>query len=1084
MARQAGNGRSVGSVRNPSGGAAVLDRPEHDAPEMHAKDLLQEEIQRLVEASRAGRLSERGRVERFEGNDRTLVEGVNTMLDAILLPIGEGNRVLAQISAGKIDELITQTYSGDHEKMKQAVNNVAVVLQGLQKELGRLTEASKEGQLSERGKPDQFQGAYASIVKGFNDMLDAILLPIGEGNRILAQISNGRIDELIAQTYKGDHEKMKQAVNNVAAALQNMAKDVSLLVQAMLEGKLAVRADAAKHQGDFRKVIEGFNLTLDNVIKPLNVSAEYVDRISKGDIPPKITDAYQGDFNEIKNNLNVCIDALSRLVADGVGLTQSMLEGKLAVRADAAKHQGDFKKVIEGFNLTLDNVIKPLNVSAEYVDRISKGDIPPKITDTYQGDFNEIKNNLNVCIDALSRLVSDGVALTQSMLEGKLAVRADAAKHQGDFKKVLEGFNLTLDNVIKPLNMSAEYMDRISKGDIPPKITDTYQGDFNEVKNNLNVCIDAIGRLVTDGVALTKSKLEGKLASRADTTHHQGDFKKVLEGFNLTLDNVIKPLNMSAEYMDRISKGDIPPKITDTYQGDFNEVKNNLNVCIDAIGRLVADGVALTQSMLEGKLAARADAAQHHGDFKKILEGFNLALDNVIKPLNVSAEYMDRISKGDIPPKITDTYQGDFNEVKNNLNVCIDAIGRLVADGVALTQSMLEGKLAARADAAQHHGDFKKILEGFNLTLDAILHPIGEGNRVLTLIRGGNLRERVEIACKGDHEKMKNAINGVQTWLTDLIAYLTKLANGDMTAAMDKASSDDQIHEWLMLLKNNINGLADDVNTLAQASANGKLGVRAEAARHRGEYRKIVEGFNKTLDIVVDPLKIAASQASSLASSAEELTAVSNQMASNAEETATQANVVSAASEEVSKNVTVVATGSEQMQASIREISKSANESAKVAKAAVGVAETTNSTIAKLGESSVEIGKVIKVITSIAQQTNLLALNATIEAARAGEAGKGFAVVANEVKELAKETAKATEEIGQKIDAIQTDTKGAVQAIGEISAIINQINDISNNIASAVEEQTVTTNEIARNVAEAAKGTGEIAKNIGGVDFL
>jgi len=221
--------------------------------------------------------------------------------------------------------------------------------------------------------------------------------------------------------------------------------------------------------------------------------------------------------------------------------------------------------------------------------------------------------------------------------------------------------------------------------------------------------------------------------------------------------------------------------------------------------------------------------------------------------------------------------------------------------------------------------------------------------------------------------------------------------------------------------------------------------------------------------------------ASALSSSAEELTAISQQMAGNAEETATQANVVSAASEEVSKNVSVVAASSEEMQASIREISKNANESARVAKTAVAVAESTNQTIAKLGESSAEIGKVIKVITSIAQQTNLLALNATIEAARAGEAGKGFAVVANEVKELAKQTAKATEDIGQKIDAIQTDTKGAVQAIGEISAVINQINDISNSIASAVEEQTVTTNEIGRNVTEAAKGTGDIAKNISGV---
>ncbi|MGE0591173.1 MAG: methyl-accepting chemotaxis protein [Vicinamibacterales bacterium] len=240
-------------------------------------------------------------------------------------------------------------------------------------------------------------------------------------------------------------------------------------------------------------------------------------------------------------------------------------------------------------------------------------------------------------------------------------------------------------------------------------------------------------------------------------------------------------------------------------------------------------------------------------------------------------------------------------------------------------------------------------------------------------------------------------------------------------------------------------------------------------------------GAMATWSVITDRLNVenrTREVAEALAAASEELTASSQQMGSNANETAAQANVVSAASEEVSRNVQTVATGAEEMTASIREIAKNANEAAKVATAAVRVADTTNQTVSKLGESSAEIGKVIKVITSIAQQTNLLALNATIEAARAGEAGKGFAVVANEVKELAKETAKATEDIGQKIEAIQTDTKGAVEAIGQIGSIINQINDISNTIASAVEEQTATTNEIGRNITEAAKGSAEIAQNI------
>ena len=268
-----------------------------------------------------------------------------------------------------------------------------------------------------------------------------------------------------------------------------------------------------------------------------------------------------------------------------------------------------------------------------------------------------------------------------------------------------------------------------------------------------------------------------------------------------------------------------------------------------------------------------------------------------------------------------------------------------------------------------------------------------------------------------------------------------------------------------------------EILDVVAAAAKGDL-TREVSVTGEDAIGKIGEGLRRLIGDLHGNIECIGSTALSLSGASGKLSSVSKQMSSNADSTSSQAAVVSTASEEVSKNIQTVASGVEEMGASIREIAKNAFEAARVAATAVQIAERTNSTVGKLGESSAEIGKVIKVITSIAGQTNLLALNATIEAARAGDAGRGFAVVANEVKELAKETARATEEISRKIDAIQSDTRGAVEAILQIGAIINQINDFQGTIASAVEEQTATTNEMSRNLVEVAKGSVDIADNI------
>lgn len=272
----------------------------------------------------------------------------------------------------------------------------------------------------------------------------------------------------------------------------------------------------------------------------------------------------------------------------------------------------------------------------------------------------------------------------------------------------------------------------------------------------------------------------------------------------------------------------------------------------------------------------------------------------------------------------------------------------------------------------------------------------------------------------------------------------------------------------------------NDILEVVQMAAEGDL-TQSVPVSGEDAIGQMGEGIETLISSLRDSLEGIAGNAGSLAVASEELTATSQQMSANSEETTAQAGVVAKASKKVAENVETVSTGTQELSASIKEIASSAMQAAGIANEAVQVADTTNQTVSKLGESSQEIGQVIKVITSIAQQTNLLALNATIEAARAGDAGKGFAVVANEVKELAKETAKATEDISRKIEAIQTDTQESVSAIAKIGEVIGQINDIQGTIASAVEEQTATTNEMARNVSNANNGTQDIVQNISGV---
>jgi methyl-accepting chemotaxis protein len=595
-----------------------------------------------------------------------------------------------------------------------------------------------------------------------------------------------------------------------------------------------------------------------------------------------------------------------------------------------------------------------------------------------------------------------------------------------------------------------------------------------------------LGWLIFTMVGRPVRKMEEAARQLADgnvdvelASHSNDEIGRLAQSFQ-KMAQMIKARVSAAE---RIAAGDLSVQIEAASEHDV--LAGSLSLVVHNLKHLMNEMEQMSALHAAGQTEAAIDTSNFQGAYRKVAAGVNQMVAEhmavTVKSMHCVAEF----GNGNFAAEL-EQFPGKrarFNEIVEQVRS--NLVG-LIQEIESMSQAHRLGEIEARIDADKFQGDFKRVADGINEMVAEHIRTISKAVQCMSEFGQGNFEAELE-RFPGKRAFVNEIMEQVRTRLRELIS---------------------------------------DVNVLVEAALVGNLDVRVDPAAHAGDFRKIVQGINKTLDAVINPIKdvetalgrlsdgdftveidrnytgefnslkdavnTMARQVSttlkgigdsigSLAASSQQLGQLSQQMSASANQTASQANVVSSAIEQVSTNVQTVATGTDEMGASIKEIARSASEATAIADSAAQLARSTNQTVNELGASSKRIGAVIKLINSIAQQTNLLALNATIEAARAGEAGKGFTVVASEVKQLANQTATATKEIGQKIQAIQEEIKGTVGGIGQITEVIGQVNNIQTTIASAVEEQSATTNEMTRNMSEAATGSREITANIAGV---
>jgi methyl-accepting chemotaxis protein len=340
-----------------------------------------------------------------------------------------------------------------------------------------------------------------------------------------------------------------------------------------------------------------------------------IDRLSVGDVPPPVDAAWKGDLDGLKQSLNRCLDAIRLLVTDAQTLAAAGAAGTLDVRADASRHRGEYRTVVEGVNATLDAVIVPLRTAAERVASLSRGELPPAIEATWKGEFAALREALNGCLAAVRVLVEDSRRLAEAGAAGRLEVRADASRHRGEFRGVVEGVNATLDGVIGPLRQAAACVDALARGEIPANLHQGWPGDFAPLEANLNHCLEAIRALADDTRALATAAAEGRLKARADLTHHRGDFRRVVEGVNATLDALGAPAEAAAEALERLAQRDLTVRAEGDYRGDHARTLEALNAMAGALGdalqqvRRAVDQVANAAQQIASSSQAVAQGA-------------------------------------------------------------------------------------------------------------------------------------------------------------------------------------------------------------------------------------------------------------------------------------------------------------------------------------------------------------------------------------------------------------------------------------------------------------------------------------------
>jgi len=705
------------------------------------------------------------------------------------------------------------------------------------------------------------------------------------------------------------------------------------------------------------------------------------------------------------------IEVCQKLSEDNVELVQRVNKVTIAILV-----LGFLAAVGIGF-LIAQSIAKPLDRVSSVLNSIARGEIPGPIEENYWGEFERLKTDANNCLSGLQGLVEVNKVLQL------MAVNDYSRKVEGTYAGIFGDVALALNTAQERVNNSIRIMEELAEGEIDENLAALKKigkrSENDRLIPSYIKTMENIQKIVVGIQRLTRNVDEGNFKDRGDDKLFEGAWKKLVQNINEMIGALIRPIDVTTSYLEKISQGIIPEKDLNSAKGEYERIRSTINNCVQGL-----------QGLVEAN------------------------------------QVLQRMAVNDLTTKVTGSYTGIFGEVAlatNTAQARVQSATDICKNIARGDLSDLEAlrKVGKRSEKDEFIPAYILMIE----TLESLI--VTHGGNVLKSAAGGDLSLRLEQNYHGVYNEMKTSINGLMGTLSQLLLddagkVLHEAAKGNLTQRISR-----EYRGSYGEMKDNLNALVANLADIVRQLQQNSTTLAGASEELSGVATQMLAGSEQMVG-----------QSTNVAGATEQMSSNIGNMAAASEEMSANAGEVASSAEQLSSNMNAVAAAVEEMSASIGQIANNASEARSVSNEATVSSRTTTETMTRLGEAAKEIGKVTDVIKRIADQTNLLALNATIEAASAGEAGKGFAVVANEIKELAAQSARAADDIARRIEGVQENTGSAVKMVNEVSGIIQRIETSVRGISGSVEQQTKAAGEISFNVSQASLGSRNIASAI------